>query len=128
MTWLRRALIAVLSLIAAVILLELTAYPRGRMAARQDLRNGRDAVCSYGRPPRETHEYQKLLGDRYGVKCLWIADCSATESQVEFARGYNEVSKRQIMLKFGKDIFHECREEAMKLWQRKQAEEDRKWR
>ena len=126
MKWLRRVLIAVLSLIAVTILLELTAHSRGRLAAGQDQRDGKDAIRSLGYAGREAGEYQKLLRERYGVECLWIADCLVIRSQVAYAHGYNEVSRTRIVLKFGKDIFRECREEAVGRWERKRTEEERK--
>jgi hypothetical protein len=45
-----------------------------------------------------------------------------SEDEVWYAGGYNSVSRRLLVQKFGKDIFAECRDLAKQQWQANQAD------
>jgi hypothetical protein len=53
-----------------------------------------------------------LLEERYGVTLDPVADCSPTDYVVWYANGYNSVSQRLLLDRYGHDIVAECLHEA----------------
>lgn len=107
---------------AAVLVWWLLAYPRGMMVAWFDQARGRDAIKSYGLPPRWNREYFELVSQRYGVSIDRVADCEVSLDTEWYAAGYNSVSRPRIRRRFGKDIFAQCDFNARAAWRKKQAE------
>lgn len=103
-------LLAIVVLIALLIFVPITYKPLGRLAAQYDVQRGHYEVKGGGL--RRTYETTliQLLKERYGVVSTSSGGCFALPHQIEYAAGYNAVSKPAINKHFGKDVFAECRE------------------
>jgi hypothetical protein len=99
----------------------LTAGTRGRVDARFDLWRGHYAIHTYGLivPARE---YARMLKDRYGIETHVDALCIVSQSQRAYADGYNGLSTAVANRKFGRNVFKECYEEAMRDWEARKAQ------
>ena len=88
-------------------------YPRGMLMACFDHACGRLELRTYGYPIRISNKpFCDLLEARYGVQLVPIAGCVITPDVAWYAGGYNLVSRHFLHMKFGKDIFAECRAES----------------
>jgi len=91
-----------------------SASPRGMLMARIDHARGHYEVKTYGGPPPTPDEaemyteYARLLRERYGVELNDVAQCVVAEELARYANGYNAVSRRLLIEKYGRDIFKEC--------------------
>jgi hypothetical protein len=93
-----------------------TAYPRGAVVARIDHARGLDVILAAGYPAPWSDDCADLLRVRYGVKVERVAGCVIPPGLDWYIDGYNGVSERLLMQRFGKDIFAECNADAMANW------------
>jgi hypothetical protein len=93
-----------------------TAYPRGAMVARIDGARGQRVILAAGYPAPWSDDYAELLQVRYGVEVQRVAGCSISPDVGWYMDGYNGVSRRLLIQRFGKDIFAECNTDAMAKW------------
>lgn len=87
---------------------------RGRVAAKIDVAEGRYKELAYGLPIREIDEYAHLLKNRYGIDVQFVAFCTPTRSEMDFADAYDQVSMEAAKRKFGRDVFKETYDEVVK--------------
>ena len=121
----RRLLIVCALVIFAPVIWWLTSYPRGMVMACCDQICGHYEIQLYGTNfSLSTRERDRLLNERYGVKCNCVAGCVIHTDFVStdpawYAEGYNSVSKSLLYARFGKDVFAECNSDAGEAWRRK---------
>jgi hypothetical protein len=99
-------------------------YTRGEAEAHDDFAHGRLIIKTAGQPAPWAYEYRRLLSDLYGVSVQPAAGCSVTEDLREYMAGYNAASEAQLREKFGKDIFHECRQHAERILEARRESHD----
>jgi hypothetical protein len=87
---------------------------RGRIAANIDVAHGRYKELAYGLPIREIDEYTQLLKNRYGIDVQFVAFCTPTRSEIDFADAYDQISMEAAKRKFGRDVFKEAYDEVAK--------------
>jgi hypothetical protein len=69
-----------------------------------------------GRPLGWFGAYCQAMRDRYGVVVRLAGGCIVTESIVARMEAYNDVSKKAIRERFGRDVDRETLEEQRELW------------
>jgi hypothetical protein len=119
-----RNLIGAVAVVAMVILLFMWDssgwWPipsiRGQHDARVDVAHGNYKVLTYGIADPSRSEYSTQLRQRYSVELHAVAGCTVSKSLVDYVAAYNEVSIAAVKNKFGRDIFKETYDEAVKNW------------
>jgi hypothetical protein len=94
-----------------------SAYQKGRADAENDLKNNRLTLESFGLPAPYFGEYTRLLRERYHLELRQVAGCVPDGRIIGHARGYNEVSMKEIERRYGKDILEQAGSEANKRYQ-----------
>jgi hypothetical protein len=94
-----------------------SAYHRGRADAARDIANGTLAVEEYGLPAdfQASDIYRRILQQRYHITLRRVAGCEPDDAIVGHARGYNEVSQREIAHRYGRNLLDRVYERAEKL-------------
>ena len=91
------------------------AYEAGRRDAQRDIRNNRLVIEIYGGPPSAwEEELARLLRQRYGIELRSTAGCVVDHDILGHARGYNEVSRAEIVRRFGGDVAEATKAEVKK--------------
>ena len=98
--------------IAFIVSLYLTTYHRGMIVAHLDHARGHYEVKAHGYVDGATFEYGRLLYRKYGVTPNIYGGCVVDATTSAYEAGYNSVSERLLIKKFGKNIFAECAAEA----------------
>lgn len=91
-----------------------SAEERGRLDALQDIRTGRLASETFGKPAFYREEYHRLLKKRFGIDYKIVAGCLVDDRIVGHAAGYNEVMHAEILARFGADVFERTAAEAQR--------------
>jgi hypothetical protein len=112
----RRARIVVIVAAVSLLLWWPAAYPRGMVMACLDHACGHHEVLVYGLVKGPLFTSNRLLWERYGVE-THLGGCVVTPWEDWYAEGYNAVSRRLLIWKYGRDIFSECHGEAERRWQ-----------
>jgi hypothetical protein len=115
--WKTTAVLAV-AIIAAFVLLPMTASLRGRAAARRDISRGHYVLLGYGLPAPWRGEYARLLHERYGIEFKPVAGCIVSQTLLDYVSSYDNVVIDSANHKFGRDVFEETSEEARNAWKR----------
>ena len=89
---------------------------RGRIDAKIDVAHKQYRQLGYGRPFRGADEYARLLQQQYGVDFHYAGYCTVSRSLMDYADAYNEVSTVAAINKFGRDIFKDSYDQAVKDW------------
>ena len=111
-----RQLAAVLGLcFITLIVWWLSASLRGRIVARFDVARGHYRQLGYGLPSPSRGVYVRLLHERYGIEYRAVAACLVSPELKWYADGYDDVSMAAARQKFGRDVFAECRRDAVKV-------------
>ena len=97
--------IALAFLLSACAAISSIAAQRGRADARADLRAGKLAIETFGKPANYRPTYQRLLRERYGVQLRVVAGCAVDDSILGHTRGYNAIMRPEITRRFGTDVF-----------------------
>ncbi|HEX5269947.1 MAG TPA: hypothetical protein VFW33_05650 [Gemmataceae bacterium] len=113
LTWRRFVLAAVVFVVAWYA----GSYPRGMAMAYIDHARGNYEIKGWGLPAPWWREETKLLRERYGVVEEGVGGCMLFPTTKMYATGYNSVSGSLLVKKFDKDIFEECRREALRRWE-----------
>lgn len=71
-------------------------YEKGKSDAREDIANGKYIIRSYGLTPGRSPQSFDELRKKYGIEII-----NNSAFPIEYAEGYNEVSKAEIKRKFG---------------------------
>ena len=106
----------ILALISLVVGWYAGSYWRGMSMAIIDRTIGHYEVKTYGYPSGSRWEYARQLKERYNVRLNAVAGCVVFPDQELYVGGYNSISERLLLAKFGKDIFTECFTEAERQW------------
>jgi hypothetical protein len=101
---------ALASVRAPIVSWYLVAYLRGMLVACFDHARGQYELQTFGFPAFWLWEKARLLDEKYKVKLHTAGYCIVTESLHCYITGYNSVSRKLLMKKFGYDIFRECTE------------------
>jgi hypothetical protein len=96
----------------AYVVWDVTGYPRGMLGAYIDHAQGIDAAWDTGHLPSYELEYRQMLRTRYGVEMRGSDSTFVLHAVSSYMDGYNGVSHRYAVEKYGKDIFKECGDEA----------------
>jgi hypothetical protein len=88
------------------------AAPRGRFSAEVDLHRGRFVLLTYGLPPLDSNEYERILRQRYGIEVRRVADCIVSSSEIAFVDAYDHISMAAAQNRFGPNIFIDAQIEA----------------
>jgi len=86
----------------------------GHLSARSDIARGHYVLLGYGLPFRGADEYTRILRQRYRVEFRYVAFCTVSRSQRDYADAYDKISRAAVNEKFGKDVFKESYEESQK--------------
>ncbi len=87
-------------------------YYRGRRAARLDVKRGKIALRTFGRPAKWRVHYAEILQARYQVSLESITDEFIGGKLREEIRGYNSVMKELLRSRHGKDFLDMAVEQA----------------
>ena len=112
---------------------------KGRAVAGQDIKDGiyklhvvdgaRAVIgpefCHF---PTQDELYESVLKDQYKIDLIvdYIADVGDWDDVIEFANGYNGISRSAIQSKYGPDIFERAQQRAAHEFETKYRENDRK--
>jgi hypothetical protein len=96
----------------------------GAREADADVRQGRLEIQTMGRPPEWMDLYKDAMLERYGIVARFVAGCILTPSVIARMEAYNEVSKRAILERFGRQVDREMLEEQRDLWYAMQPPEE----
>jgi hypothetical protein len=66
----------------------------------------------YGLPSPSRPEYARCLRERYKMDFRPVAGCIVSESLVSYVNAYDSVVEEVTRHKFGRDVFHDCADEA----------------
>jgi hypothetical protein len=88
----------------------------GKHAAHIDISRGNYKELGYGLPFLGSDEYARLLQERYGIEFHYVDFCTVSKSRRDYSDAYNQVSMEAAESKFGRDIFKETYDEAVKNW------------
>jgi hypothetical protein len=119
-----RNLVRVLAVVALAILLLAWDFSgwwpipsiRGQHAAHIDISHGYYKELGYGLPFLGSDEYARLLQERYGIELHYVDFCTVPKSLRDYSDAYNQVSMAAAESKFGRGIFKETYDEAVKNW------------
>ena len=103
-------------LLAGAWLWPATAYLRGNLVARKDVRNGHYKVLAYGLPTAWRPQYARCLRERYNVELDTAAGCIVSQSLTEYVDGYHSVVAEATKRRFGRDIYAACVDQAQNEW------------
>ncbi len=87
---------------------------RGQLAARIDIKRGHYKELAWGMPVSGADKYARLLKERYGIDFHYIAFCTASKSERDYADAYDAVSMEAVRRKFGHEVFKETWDEIAK--------------
>jgi hypothetical protein len=87
------------------------AAERGRAEAKADIAAGQLILRTYGINPTGASPYARLLEERLGVKTRVVAACMVDGRIIAETAAYNEVMKREIRKRFGKDALADIERE-----------------
>jgi hypothetical protein len=104
----RTVVFAIVAIIAFVILLNISAWPVGWLAAQYDVLRGHYEIKGGGLGSSYGIIMNQLLKARYGVTTSSSGGCFILPHQLAYLFGYNAASKPAINKHFGKDVFAEC--------------------
>jgi hypothetical protein len=96
---------------------------RGRIDAKNDLAHGRFKDLGYGLPFGGADEYARLLKERYGIDFHYVDFCTVSKPTRDYADAYDEVSIAAAKRKFGRDVFKDAYDQAVKDWSQRGARE-----
>lgn len=83
---------------------EIYTYEKGIEQAKNDIANGIFRVKYYGLVPMMTSESTNKLREKYGIEVIYNG-CLVFPGEIEYGKGYNEISIAAIKNKFGEGIF-----------------------
>jgi hypothetical protein len=106
-----------------VVLWYRTAYYRGVLMAHIDHTCGHYEQKGHGLFPATIFSYRRLLHERYGVELRFVGGCLTSDELRLYASGYNSVSCRLLIAKYGLDIFEECERLALLEWKAEHLQE-----
>jgi hypothetical protein len=86
----------------------------GAKEARADLKDGKLALCTYGLPVEWAQYYRAILAAKYGVQTRVLAGCVVSQELCRYAADYNTVMEKEIVRRFGADVFDRTANEAEK--------------
>ena len=86
----------------------------GQLKARIDVSRGHYNELGYGFPFRGASQYGRILRQRYGIEFRYVGFCTVSRYRVDYADAYEIVSTAAAKRKFGRDVFKEAYEEAVK--------------
>ncbi len=96
------------------------AYSAGRAEAHRDLARGVLAIEYCGlRRGEMIEDADRLMRERYGVLYRPIAGCMVNEQVLGHAKGYDDVTRPEILRRFGPDCFDRVLKEAENRFYRK---------
>ena len=81
-------------------------YEKGIEDAKKDVAAGKFKIKNYGLMPMATKESTDKLQQKYGIEIIYNG-CLVMPGQVEYAKGYNEVSIASIKDKFGEKVLEQ---------------------
>ena len=93
-----------------------TEYYRGRADARKDVQLGHLAVEIDGLAMKGEAEYSQELQERYQIELRRIAGCYVDEKIMAHLKGYNDISKAEIMRRFGDNALKDTEDRAATHW------------
>jgi restriction endonuclease S subunit len=77
-------------------------YQKGRRDAQKDLSEG-FKIKRWGMPPYG--KYEKHLREKYNIKIEVVSGYFCSNKELHYISGYNDVMKKAIKEKYGKDFF-----------------------
>jgi hypothetical protein len=105
----RARAIAALVVLALLPAWYLSAYPRGMLMACIDHARGRYEVREYyGLPGAWEYQYAVLLRTTYRVELRFLSESPESGQEEWFTAGYNDASRRLLIIHHGSDIFAKC--------------------
>ena len=87
------------------------AAEEGRAEAKTDIAAGRLILRTYGISPAAESPYTRLLAERLGVKVVVVAACTPDARTITETAAYNEVMKREIRKRFGRNALEDIERE-----------------
>jgi len=88
----------------------------GKHDAHNDISRGHYKELGYGLPFLGSDEYARLLQERYGIEFHYVDFCTVSKSRRDYSDAYNQVSMAAAESKFGRNVFKETYDEAVKNW------------
>lgn len=110
------SLLALACLTSAPFAWQAAAGPRGAVAARIDMAQGRHRILWGGLTVVWHWQYSQLLEQRYGIGSEYIGGCLLPDWKWRYAAGYNRQIEKEAVRRFGRDIFSESLIDARKLY------------
>ena len=96
------------------------AYSAGRAAARGDLAHGILAMEGCGlRRGEMIEDGDRIMRERYGIINRPIAGCIVNDQILGHLKGYNDVTRPEILRRFGADFFDRIVNEVERRFYRK---------
>lgn len=93
---------------------EQSGYEKGMEDAKRDIRGGKLKIYAIGRAPEWRKKYyDEILRKRYGIEMI-RKDRVDTREEKKYVDGYNAVSVKVVVDRYGSEIFGDTGEEAMK--------------
>ena len=96
--------------------MEIKHYQKGKEDALRDLESNKLILKTFGRQASWSFEWKRLLEERYGIEIVVIAGCIVSEEEIEYVKGYNDISVAEIEKRLGKDVLDKTSDDAMMLW------------
>lgn len=82
---------------------EVFTYEKGLTDAKNDIANGKYMIKYYGLVPMASKEYSDKLKQKHGIEIIYNG-CLVSSGEVEYGKGYNEISIAAIKKKFGEKV------------------------
>ena len=110
-------------------------YVAGQSQAEVDVKAGVYVIKSWGLDesrlggacdyPSPSEIKTRILSDKYKIKFESVGGCIISDSDAEFARGYNETVERAINAKYGEDVFEKAEADAAQVFHDKYRGKER---
>ena len=99
-----------------------SSYEKGMEDAKQDINRGKLKIYAIGRAPewRKTY-YDQILRRKYGIEMIRKDKVDSREEK-RYVDGYNAVSVKVVVDRYGSEIFAETNSEAMEKLRENQDE------
>lgn len=92
-------------------------YEKGKRDALKDIEAENLNIKTMGRQASWTAVWLKLLKDKYNLKVFYLSGCNISDDEMNYAKGFNEISQFEISKRFGKDVLKETFEQAEKIFE-----------